>query len=115
MPGLDISEPALKRADTTLLSDEGEAALIRKMAEYPRLIDAAARSHEPHRLAFYLYELASLLHAQWNRGRDLPDLRFIHQVNAPLTLARLALVHAVSTILACGLEIIGADAPEEML
>ena len=114
MPGLDISEPALKRADTTLLSDEGEAALIRKMAEYPRLIDAAARSHEPHRLAFYLYELASLLHAQWNRGRDLPDLRFIHQENAPLTLARLALVHAVSTILACGLEIIGADAPEEM-
>ncbi len=111
---LDTSEDALTQADMSLLSDEGEAGLIRKMAEYPRLIDAAALAHEPHRLAFYLYELASLLHAQWNRGRDLPDLRFIHQENAPLTLARLALVHAVSTILASGLGIIGADAPEEM-
>ncbi len=114
MGNLDISETALVQADMSLLGDEGEAGLIRKMAEYPRLIDAAALAHEPHRLAFYLYELASLLHAQWNRGRDLPDLRFIHQENAPLTLARLALVHAVSTILASGLGIIGADAPEEM-
>ena len=87
---------------------------MRKMAEYPRLIDAAALAHEPHRLAFYLYELASLLHAQWNRGRDVSDLRFIHQENGQLTLARLALVHAVSNILASGLGIIGADAPEEM-
>lgn len=114
MVDLDISEAALKGADLSLLTDEGEAGLIRKMAEYPRIIDAAALAHEPHRLAFYLYELASLLHAQWNRGRDLPDLRFIHQENAPLTLARLALVHAVSTILASGLGIIGAAAPEEM-
>jgi len=114
MGDLDISTAALGRADMTLLCDEGETGIIRKMAEYPRLIDAAAASHEPHRLAFYLYELASLLHAQWNRGRDLPNLRFIHQENAPLTLARLALVHAVSTILASGLGIIGADAPEEM-
>lgn len=114
MAGLDISPVALAKADTGLLVDEGEAGLIRKLAEYPRIIDAAARAHEPHRLAFYLYELASLLHAQWNKGRDLPNLRFIHQENAPLTLARLALVHAVSTILASGLAIIGADAPEEM-
>ena len=114
MAGLDISETTLKGADLSLLTDEGEAGLIRKMAEYPRIIDAAALAHEPHRLAFYLYELASLLHAQWNRGCDLPNLRFIHQENAPLTLARLALVHAVSSILASGLGIIGADAPEEM-
>ncbi|MEP0942370.1 MAG: arginine--tRNA ligase [Rhizobiaceae bacterium] len=114
MADLDISEAALKGADLSLLTDEGEAGLIRKMSEYPRIIDAAALAHEPHRLAFYLYELASLLHAQWNRGRDLPNLRFIHQENAPLTLARLALVHAVSSILASGLGIIGADAPEEM-
>ncbi|MEP1207453.1 MAG: arginine--tRNA ligase [Rhizobiaceae bacterium] len=111
---LEISAAALAQADMSLLSDEGETGIIRKMAEFPRLIDAAALSHEPHRLAFYLYELASLLHAQWNKGRDLPGLRFIHQENAPLTLARLALVHAVSTILASGLGIIGADAPEEM-
>ena len=114
MKELDISTEALVAADTSLLTDEGEAGLIRKMAEYPRLVDAAALAHEPHRLAFYLYELASLLHAQWNRGRDLPDLRFIHQENGQLTLARLALVHAVSNILASGLGIIGADAPEEM-
>ena len=114
MSDLDISIEALKDADTSLLTDDGEAGLIRKMAEYPRLIDAAALAHEPHRLAFYLYELASLLHAQWNRGRDVSDLRFIHQENGQLTLARLALVHAVSNILASGLGIIGADAPEEM-
>ncbi len=114
MGDLDISQDGLRRADTSLLVDDGEAGLIRKLAEFPRIVDAAARSHEPHRLAFYLYDLASLLHAQWNKGRDLPNLRFIHQENAPLTLARLALVHAVSTILASGLAIIGADAPEEM-
>ncbi len=114
MGDLDISPNALKKADTSLLTDDGEIGIIKKMAEYPRVIDSAARSHEPHRLAFYLYELASLLHSQWNKGRDLPDLRFIHQENAPLTLARLALVYSVSCILASGLAIIGADAPEEM-
>ena len=114
MGDLDMSVKALQRADTSLLVDDGETGLIKKMAEYPRIIDSAARAHEPHRLAFYLFELASLLHAQWNKGRDFPDLRFIHQENAPLTLARLALVHSVSCILASGLAIIGADAPEEM-
>ena len=114
MPDLDLSAAALTAADVSLLTDEGEMALIRKMAEYPRLIDAAARQHEPHRLAFYLYDLASQLHAHWNRGRDNPGLRFIHQENAPLTNARLALVRAIATILASGLEIIGADAPVEM-
>ena len=114
MDGLDISIPALSKADVSLLTDEGEVGIILKMAEYPRIIDSAARMHEPHRLAFYLYELASLLHSHWNRGRDHPDLRFIHQENASLTLARLALVHAVARILASGLAIIGADAPEEM-
>jgi len=114
MGDLDISEAALKNADTSLLVDDGEAGLVKKMAEFPRIIDAAAKAHEPHRLAFYLFELASLLHAQWNKGRDQPDLRFIHQENAELTLARLALVHSVSCILASGLAIIGANAPEEM-
>ena len=114
MKSLDISADALTRADLALLKDQGETSLIRKMAEYPRIIDAAARMHEPHRLAFYLYELASKLHAQWNRGRDDPGLRFIHQENALLTSARLALLLAVSRILASGLAIIGAQAPEEM-
>ncbi|MFD0917893.1 arginine--tRNA ligase [Pseudahrensia aquimaris] len=114
MPDLDSSDAAIANADLSQLTDEGEATLIRKMAEYPRIIDAAARAHEPHRLAFYLYELASLLHAQWNRGRDVPALRFINQENASLTLARLALVKAVAGVLASGLEVIGVDAPEEM-
>jgi arginyl-tRNA synthetase len=114
MPDLGQGAEAWGKADLRLLTDEGEATLIRKLAEYPRILDAAAKSHEPHRLAFYLFELASLLHSQWNRGRDLPDLRFINQENAELTSARLALVYAVSNIIASGLGIIGADAPEEM-
>ena len=88
--------------------------IIRKLSEYPRIIDSAARSHEPHRLAFYLYELSSVFHAQWNKGRDEPALRFINQENAEITLARLALVQAVASVIASGLAIIGADAPEEM-
>ena len=114
LPDLEMSEEALQGADMNLLTDEGEAALIRKMSEFPKIIDAAARTHEPHRLAFYLYDLSSQLHSQWNKGRDFPNLRFIHQENAPLTLARLALVKAVSNIVASGLSIIGADAPDEM-
>ena len=114
MPGLEQGANVWENANLALLTDEGEAALIRKLAEYPRVLDAAAKSHEPHRLAFYLFELASLLHSQWNRGRDLADLRFINQENAELTSARLALVYAVSNIVASGLGIVGVDAPEEM-
>ncbi len=97
-----------------LLTDEGELALIRKLAEYPRLLEQAAAAHEPHRLAFYLYDLASAFHAQWNKGNETPALRFV-KVNEPeLTHARLGLVQAVSDVIASGLAIIGADAPEEM-
>ncbi|MEM1318161.1 MAG: DALR anticodon-binding domain-containing protein, partial [Pseudomonadota bacterium] len=114
MPDLDVSAEALRAAKTELLLDDGENGLMRKLAEYPRVIDAAARSQEPHRLAFYLYDLAALLHGQWNKGRDEPALRFIHQENAELTRARLGLVTAVSDIIASGLAIIGAHAPQEM-
>ncbi len=110
MPDLDLDAAA----DTGLLVDGGELDLVRKMAEFPRIVDSAARTHEPHRIAFYLYELSSQLHAHWNRGRDKPGLRFIHQENAKLTLARLALVKAVSRVIAKGLAIVGADAPVEM-
>ncbi|GGA84794.1 arginine--tRNA ligase [Brucella endophytica] len=96
------------------LTDESEIALVRKLAEYPRLIETAAQHQEPHRLAFYLYDLASAFHAQWNKGTENPDLRFI-KVNDPnLSLARLGLVQVVSDVLASGLSIIGADAPTEM-
>jgi len=97
-----------------LLQDESEMGLIKKLAEYPRLIEAAARYREPHRLAFYLYELASHFHAHWNKGNDDISLRFIQANNRELTLARLGLVRAVGNIVTCGLGIIGANAPTEM-
>jgi arginyl-tRNA synthetase len=71
-------------------------------------------AHEPHRVAFYLYELASDFHAQWNRGKDSPHLRFIIQNDPLMTLARLALVQGVITVLASGLAVLGVEAPEEM-
>ena len=74
----------------------------------------AAQSHEPHRLAFYLYDLASTLHAHWNRGTENPDLRFVKVTEPQLTHARLGLVQAVSDVLTSGLALIGADAPREM-
>lgn len=96
------------------LTDEGEIGLIRKLAEYPRLIESAALALEPHRLAFYLYDLASSFHAHWNRGTDNPDLRFVKVNDPQLTYARLGLVQAVSDVLTSGLTLIGADAPTEM-
>ena len=99
---------------TALLTDEGEVGLIRKLAEYPRLIESAALALEPHRLAFYLYDLASSLHGHWNRGTDNPDLRFVKVNDRQLTHARLGLVQAVSDVLTSGLTLIGAAAPTEM-
>ncbi|AWC24275.1 Arginine--tRNA ligase [Aminobacter sp. MSH1] len=96
------------------LADEGEIALVKKLAEYPRLIESAAQSMEPHRLAFYLYDLASTFHGHWNRGTDNPDLRFVKVNDPELTHARLGLVQAVSDVLTSGLALIGADAPTEM-
>ncbi|TPI30230.1 arginine--tRNA ligase [Mesorhizobium sp. B3-1-9] len=101
-------------ASVAALTDEGEIALIRKLAEYPRLIESAALSLEPHRLAFYLYDLASGFHAQWNRGHDNQDLRFVKVNDRESTYARLGLVQAVSDVLTSGLTLIGADAPTEM-
>jgi arginyl-tRNA synthetase len=101
-------------AGVHLLTDESEIALIRKLAEFPRLIESAALAREPHRVAFYLYELASSFHAQWNKGTENPSLRFIKVNERELTNARLGLVEAVYDVLASGLGILGADAPVEM-
>lgn len=105
---------AMTAGDPALLGDEAELALIKKLAEYPRLIEAAARAAEPHRLAFYLYDLAALFHGLWNKGREQPELRFILEDNPALSQARLALLKAVQHILRSGLKLAGADAPEEM-
>jgi arginyl-tRNA synthetase len=87
---------------------------MKKIAQYPRVIEAAAAAHEPHRVAFYLYELASEFHALWTRGKDVPYLRFIIFDDPQMTMARLALVQGVVTVLASGLALLGVEAPEEM-
>lgn len=96
------------------LTDEGELALIRKLAEYPRLLASAAEAHEPHRVAFYLFDLASAFHGHWNRGTENLDLRFVKANDRLSTEARLGLVQAVSDVLTSGLGLIGANAPTEM-
>jgi arginyl-tRNA synthetase len=105
---------ALAKAPLARLDDAGEVALMRRLALYPRIVETAALAHEPHRVAFYLYDLASDFHAQWNRGNDASYLRFIIQNDPEMTLARLALVQGVVTVLASGLALLGVEAPEEM-
>jgi len=113
-----LGEGAFDRASlaesAARLTDESEIGLVRKLAEYPRLIESAALAHEPHRLAFYLYDLASSFHGHWNKGTENPDLRFVKVNDRQLTYARLGLVQAVSDVLTSGLALIGADAPTEM-
>jgi arginyl-tRNA synthetase len=104
----------LKLAPLDRLSDPGEISLLRRIALYPRTIEAAAAAHEPHRIAFYLYELASEFHAHWTRGKDLPHLRFIIQNDRETTVARLAMVEGIVTVIASGLALLGVSAPEEM-
>jgi arginyl-tRNA synthetase len=104
-----LADAALERLD-----DPAELALMRKIALFPRLVEAAAAAHEPHRIAFYLYDLASEFHVHYTRGKDLPHLRFIIQNDPQMTLARLALVQGVVTVLASGLAVLGVGAPEEM-
>lgn len=112
--GVDEFDRQSLKAAGHRLGDEGEIGLIKKLAEYPRLIEQAAQSQEPHRLAFYLYDLASAFHAHWNRGTDNVDLRFVKVNDPELTHARLGLVQAVSDVLSSGLALIGAEAPKEM-
>ena len=104
----------LREAKIERLSDPVELSLIRQIAIFPRIVEAAAAAHEPHRIAFYLYDLASEFHALWTKGRDMPHLRFIIQNDAEVTIARLALVQGVVSVLASGLAVLGVHAPDEM-
>ena len=104
----------LGSAPVERLADPSELSLLRKLAVYPRTVEAAAAAHEPHRIAFYLYDLASEFHALWTKGRDLPYLRFIIKDDAEMTKARLAMVQGVVTVLASGLGVLGVGAPNEM-
>ena len=114
MPDLDASDAAIAKADLAKLSDEGELAIIRKLAEWPRAVEQAARTHEPHRIAFYLYELATAFNGHWSAGNQRPEIRFVKIDDPQMTLARLALTRAVANVLKAGLGIVGASAPDEM-
>jgi arginyl-tRNA synthetase len=113
-PDLDKQSSAVTHADLSRLIDAGEIALIKQLALFPKFIEGAARAHEPHRLAFYLYDLAAAFHLQWTKGNDSPHLRFIQPDDKSLTAARLALIRANQQVLLSGLKILGVQAPSEM-
>lgn len=113
-PGIDLSPKALAQADLARLTDEAEIGIVKMIAAYPRMIEAAASAHEPHRVAFFVHELASAFHSLWNKGKDSPQLRFVNQTDRDSTMARLAFVHAVRSVVASGLAVVGVAAPEEM-
>ncbi|MCA1774363.1 MAG: arginine--tRNA ligase [Loktanella sp.] len=112
--GIDVSQDALKAADLGKLGHEAERALMKSIAEWPRLIEIAAKGHEPHRIAFYLYDLASNLHALWNRGNDDPSLRFLQEDDIATTQSKIALIRSCQVVLAQGLGILGVTPAEEM-
>ncbi|MFC7052791.1 arginine--tRNA ligase [Hansschlegelia quercus] len=112
--GREILGEAPAAPDLSRLTDPGELGLIRKLAAWPRAVEQAAAAREPHRIAFFLHELASEFHAHWNRGKDSPDLRFIMENNPLSSHDRLALVRALSVVLASGLGVLGVAAPDEM-
>jgi arginyl-tRNA synthetase len=113
-PGMDLEAQSLSLAKLNLLSDEAELALIKKIAQFPRMIEGAAQAHEPHRVAFYAHELAAIFHSLWTRGKESPQLRFMVEGSWDLTQARLALITASAQILRSSLSLIGVDAISEM-
>jgi arginyl-tRNA synthetase len=112
--GIDVSDDALRGADLSKLDHEAEIGLLRKIAEWPRLVETAARSNEPHRVAFYLYELAGDLHGLWNRGNDESSLRFIQEDDPDTSRAKIALARATAIVIAAGLGILGVTPAQEM-
>ncbi len=110
----ELAPASLAKAELALLADRDELALIRLLTQFPRIVEGAAESHEPHRIAFYLQEVAAAFHGLWNKGNADATLRFIQSDAKPLTLARLALVQAVAFVVAAGLNVFGVAAMEEM-
>ncbi len=110
----DLADRALAAAPLDRLADPAELALIRQLAQWPRLVEGAAETHEPHRIAFYLQEVAARFHMLWNKGRDESTLRFILADDPGLTRARLALVRGVAIVIASGFAVIGVEPVEEM-
>ncbi len=112
--GIAQDTATLSAADLDRASDPAELALAAKLAEWPRLVEIAARTHEPHRIAFYLYELASELHGLWNLGNARPELRFLQDGDIAATQAKLALIEATAVVISAGLGILGVTPVEEM-
>ena len=111
--GIDVSDAALAQADMAKLDHDAELGLIRKLAEWPRLVEIAAKGHEPHKVAIWLNELASDLHGLWNRGHDEPSLRFL-QDDPATSQSKIALARSVAVVISAGLGILGVAPMEEM-
>ncbi|WP_204114051.1 arginine--tRNA ligase [Shimia biformata] len=112
--GIAVDDATLAAADLTKLDHEAEIAVAKKIAEWPRLVEIAARTNEPHRVAFYLYDLASDLHSLWNRGNDQPGLRFLQEGDPATSQAKIALARSVAVVISAGLGILGVNPAEEM-
>ena len=112
--GWDVDDKSLAACDMSCLNDAAEQALVAKVAEFPRLVEIAARSNEPHRIAFYLYELASEFHSLWNKGNDHPELRFLQETNQTVSKTKIALIRSTAVVISAGLGILGITPAEEM-
>ena len=112
--GIAVDDATLAGVDFTKLSHDAELAVAKKLAEWPRLVEIAARGHEPHKIAFYLYDLASEFHGLWNRGNDDMSLRFLQDGDNDTTQTKIAMIRAVSVVIASGLGILGVTPAEEM-
>jgi len=114
LPDIRDNLDFLSQAPLHRLTDEAELGIIRMVAEFPRQVESAAEAQEPHRIAFYLSELAAAFHGLWNKGKDEANLRFLIEGDRDLSLARLALIRAVAVVIASGLTIFGVQPVEEM-
>ena len=113
-PDADLGRAALAATDLAALTDSDTLGLIKLMAVWPRTVEGAAAAHEPHRLAFYLYDLAAGFHALWTKGKENTTLRFLVPEDRALTMARLALVQGTATVIATGLRLMGVEPLEEL-
>ena len=109
-----VDDKTLNSANLSALTDISEYKLASKLAEFPRLIEISARNNEPHRIAFYLYDLASEFHALWNKGNDHPDLRFLQESNVATSQSKIALIRATAVVISSGLGILGVTPAQEM-
>ncbi len=112
--GLDVSDTGLQNADLDGLSDDAELGLLKKLGEWPRMLELAAKHHEPHRIAFYLFDLASEFHSLHNLGKTNPEMRFWQPENPDLSQTKIALIRSVAVVLSAGLGILGVTPMQEM-